>query len=226
VRWFLRIVDKRGANRPDVLVANSKNVAKRIESYYGRKSIIIYPPVEVPTFKDKEKKGSEYYVWVSRLVRQKGADLAIGACNNLKKKLVIIGDGDERESLKKVSGKTIEFKGACDDDKKFRIIKGAKALIYTSVDEDFGIVPVEALKLGVPVVAFNSGGVREAVDDGKTGVLYSDYSIEGLSSALLELDKIKINKQNCLNKGSLFGKKIFENKIRELVVKGYDRKNK
>jgi len=211
---FLRWIDRRGSKKPNVLVANSKNVQSRIRKYYELESVVIYPPVEV--FSQERLKGN-YFVCLSRLVKQKGIDLAVKVCSKNNIPLVVIGDGDEMVNLRKISGSTIKFVGNCEDIEKFKILAEAKALIYTSREEDFGMVPVEALKVGTPVIAYNSGGVGETVVDGKNGVMFDDFSEISLDRAIERFNRLKISVSMCKKSVKKFSTNIFRKKIMNLI---------
>lgn len=216
---FLRMIDKKGASRPDVLVANSKNVQFRIKKYYGRDSVVVYPAVEVKS-KVKNKKlkvKKEYYVCLSRLVKQKGIELAVRTCISHGLRLVVVGDGPEKENLRKIAGDQISFKDNCSDKEKFILMQKAKALIYPSIEEDFGIVPVEALSVGTPVVGYNSGGVKEVIISGKNGVLFDDFSERSLYKAILKLDKLKITKSDCIDSVERFSRERFVIQIKNII---------
>jgi len=143
IKLILRKVDKKGAKGPDVLVANSNNVRERIKKYYGRESVVVYPAVEVGKINNEKNIAKKnYYVCLSRLVKQKGIDLAVKTFTRLKLSLKVIGNGDELIYLKKIAGPNIEFIVNCDDEEKIKILSEARALVYTSKEEDFGIVPV------------------------------------------------------------------------------------
>ncbi len=217
MRKFLIYVDKKGAKRADILIANSKNVAKRIKKYYGREAVVIYPPVEVERVDSKSDR-KEYYVCLSRLVKQKGIELAVRTCTKYKKKLMVVGKGGELPRLKRIAGATVEFMEECNDKEKAMVLSGAKALIYTSKDEDFGIVPVEALKLGTPVIAFDSGGVKESVIDGKNGILFEKFNDKSLLSAMKSLDKLKIGKKECIESAEAYSVKNFKKQINKLIL--------
>jgi glycosyltransferase involved in cell wall biosynthesis len=221
VRKWLMGIDQNGAMQPDVMVANSINIRNRIKKYYGRDSIVVYPPI------DEVRVGRgvnpNYYIWISRLVKQKGVELAIEACQNLGVKLIVVGDGDERRRLEKKFHQ-VTFVGKVDDRQKLKLLEGAKALLYTSIDEDFGIVPIEALKKGIPVIAFKSGGTKETVVDGKNGVLFDDYSVLGLVNAIKRFEKMEFNRFECVKSVEKFSKQIFKNKISD-IIKKYAGKN-
>lgn len=213
---YLKSLDYRGAQRPDVIIANSKTVQKRIKRYYGRKSIIIYPPVNIPKLV-KPKKNKEYYLFFSRLVKQKGAELAIKAFNALGKTLVIVGEGPEEARLKRVAEDNISFRGLIPDKHMRRIYSAAKALIYCSIDEDFGMVPVEAMAFGVPVIAYNSGGVSGTVVEGKTGLMFDNYSTDGLQRAVIKFERMEFSLRELKKHARKFSEEQFNKKFLKLV---------
>lgn len=213
---YLRKLDFFGAQRPDILIANSKNVQKRIKKYYGRKSIIIYPPVKIPKLV-KPKKNKEYYLFFSRLVKQKGARLAIKAFNNLGQQLVVVGTGPEERRLKIMARGNIVFKGYVSDRKMQNVYSRAKALIYCSIDEDFGIVPVESMSFGVPVIAYNSGGVAGTVVDGKTGLMFDNYSTDDLQKAVLKFERMEFSLSELKKHALKFSEEQFNKKFLKLV---------
>lgn len=213
---LLQFVDKRGSKRPDILIANSQNVAKRINKYYGREAVVVYPPVEVKGVNKTHKKGS-YFVCLSRLVKQKGIDLAVNTCTKNNFPLIVIGKGDELNNLRDIAGSNVEFVESCDDNNKFKILSGAKALIYPSRDEDFGIVPVEALKMGVPVIAFNSGGVKETVFEGKNGIFFDKYCEDMLAQAIKKFEKMNISEKECKKSVRQYSSYRFMKEIRNLI---------
>ena len=211
---ILRQIDKNGSKNPDILVANSVNVKNRIWKYYGRDSVVIYPPVDVVY---KKTKKSNYFVCLSRLVKQKGIELAVKTCSRHNIKLVVIGNGPELNNLKRMANQKVTFKVNCDDNEKHKILSRAKALIYTSKNEDFGMVPVEALGLGVPVIGYNSGGTKESVINGKNGILFNDFSEKSLLDAINLFNKSDIKVIDCVKFSKKFTKKIFIEKIRKII---------
>jgi glycosyltransferase involved in cell wall biosynthesis len=213
---MLRWIDRNGVARSDILVVDSQNVRRRVKRYYGRKSVVVYPPVEVKIPKNRAKKG-KYYVCLSRLVKQKGIDLAVKTCTENKLPLVVVGNGDELGNLKKMAGSNVKFVENCEDDQKYKILSGAKALIYTSREEDFGIVPVEALKMGIPVIALASGGVMESVMHKKNGVLFDIFDQKSLLGAMRLLDSLDIKRQDCIESVRKYSFNSFKAGINKLL---------
>ncbi len=216
VKEILRAIDKNGSRRPDILVANSKNVQNRIKKYYRRKAEIVYPPVDVRKSR-KAVARKDYYVCLSRLVKQKGIDLAVKVCSSEGYKLMIIGDGDERRRLQDISGRSVVFLGKCSEEQKIKVLSEARALIFTSKDEDFGIVPVEALKMGVPVIAYRSGGVVETVFDMKNGFLFSREDENSLKKAIGKERNFYISGETCIKSVQQFSKNNFKKQIKHLL---------
>lgn len=213
---WLRRKDFVAAQRPDVLIANSQTVARRIKKYYQRDSVVIYPPVflsrEVP--RDRKK---EYYLCVSRLVKQKGVELAVRTCSQHNLQLVVVGAGPQERYLRSIAGPTIVFKGYVDDRTLDRMYVHAKALLYCSIQEDFGMVPVEAMAHGVPVVAYKSGGTIETVLHKKTGILFDQYTIDGLKDAIDTIGRLTIDPRDCIRQAARFSNKRFVTKIKEII---------
>jgi len=187
----LRTWDYIGSQRPDVLIANSHETQKRIEKYYRRDSLVIYPPVDEPAVSLEEKLASTkgYYITVSRLTPPKHIEILIQAANKLALPFYIVGRGADEERLKALSGPTITFMGQVSDTERNKLLLGAKAFLFASKDDEFGMAPVEAMMYGVPVIAYNSGGVPESVIDGKTGLLVSELSSEAFVSAITQFEK-------------------------------------
>ncbi|MBI3577086.1 glycosyltransferase [Candidatus Gottesmanbacteria bacterium] len=215
---WARALDYRAAQRSHILVANSKTVQKRIQTYYKRESLVIYPPVRFPKTMRKTPMG-KYFLCVSRLVKQKGIELAIRACNKLCLPLVVVGTGKEEGRLRSLAGPTILFRGFISDDELDQVYQRAKALIFCARDEDFGMVPVEAMAHGVPVIAYNSGGVRETVVDGKTGVLFHNYSTESLTRAIKQFENLNFSQKFLHYHAKHFSEERFTREFKGLIDK-------
>lgn len=190
VNHFLRIWDFKSTSRPDYLIANSIETQKRIEKFYRRPSTVIYPPVDIPS-KIQVKKSEDYFITVSRLARAKHIDVLIKAANKMKFNLKIIGTGRDEEYLKSIAGPTVEFLGNVKDEDFKQHMENAKAFLFASRDEEFGIAVVEAMGYGLPVIAYNSGGVPEYLKDGVNGFLYDNLDEKSLNQKITSLNKLK-----------------------------------
>jgi len=220
---FLRIWDYKSAQKPDYFIANSKEVASRIEKFYRRDSTVIYPPVDVPNDLGLVKK-ENFYLTGGRLSRHKGQDLAVKACTKLGLKLKVFGGGFAaygEKQLKEMAGPTVEFLGEITDKEKWDLMSRAKGFIFPSEKEDFGIVPVEAMAAGTPVIALGQGGVLETVVDGKTGVLFGKRSLPSLISAIKRFEKMKFSQQECKDQAKMFSKLRIEKEIKQFIKDKY-----
>lgn len=187
VNHFLRIWDFNSSQRADYFIANSEETKRRIQKFYRRDATVIYPPVSIPTnskFQILNSKKNNYYVTVSRLARAKHVDVLIQAANTYKFNLKIVGTGRDEEYLKSIAGKTVEFLGNISDKELAKVYQHAKAFLFASVDEEFGIVLVEAMRYGLPVIAYKNGGVPETVKDGVNGYLFEKLSPESINQKL------------------------------------------
>lgn len=218
---FLRILDFKSAQIPKYLIANSKEVAGRIEKFYRRNSLVIYPPIEIPDMKNPVKK-EDYYLIGGRVSRHKGHDIAIKAFTKLGLPLKVFGGTFASYGLdqfKKSAGKNIEFLGEVAEEEKWDLMKRAKAFIFPSEQEDFGIIPVEAMAAGTPVIALNQGGVKETVVEGKTGTFFEERTSEALMGAVRRFEKMKINPKDCITQAKKFSKERFKKEMLEFVNK-------
>lgn len=186
---YLRVWDRQAAERVDTFIAISKCVRDRIAKYYGRESSVVYPPVNVSLFHvAPETELGDYFLMVGRLVAYKRFDLAIQVANELGIPLKIIGTGVEESRLKKCAGPTVSFLGQVDDGTLAHLYARARAVIFPQ-EEDFGIVPLESMASGRPVVAYAGGGVLETVLDGTTGVFFREQTADSLRDALERFDR-------------------------------------
>src|SRR5574344_1462165 len=214
---FMRIWDKHNSKRVDYFIANSSEVKDRVYRAYGRDSVVINPPVSVNEFYISEKTKNYYFI-VSRLVKYKHFDLAIKACKDLGRKLIIIGDGPDRDRLEKIAGgdKNIRFLGFQDDNVVHKYMSECKALIFPTY-EDFGIVPVEAEASGRPVICYGKGGVLDTVVDGKTGVYFNKQTPKSLEEAIIRFEKMKFNSQDIRKHAMRFSEANFRKKINDYI---------
>lgn len=225
IRWLLsgvlgrwRTADFHDAQGPDILITSSRTTQGRIQKHYQRASTVIFPPVDVKGQKTSATAKRRYFLFHSRLVKQKGAELVIKTFNKLKLPLVVVGDGSERKRLERLAGPTITFLGFVPDKQLTSVYSSAKALVFAAQDEDFGLVPVEAMARGVPVIAFRSGGVTETVVPGKTGLLFDEYSLESLEKALEQFEKIKWSKAALRQHVARFSAKRFDQQFMKIVT--------
>ncbi|MBX2863558.1 MAG: glycosyltransferase family 4 protein [Leptolyngbyaceae cyanobacterium MAG.088] len=179
---YLRLWDTTSANRVDRFVANSRFIAKRIWRAYRRPANVIYPPVDVSRFAWQHPR-ENFYLTVSRFVPYKRVDLTVQAFNQLELPLVVIGDGSDWKRITAMAGDQIQLLGHQPDDVVTDYMQRCKGFIFPA-EEDFGITPVEAQAAGAPVIAFGRGGVTETVIDGKTGVLFSEQTVDSLVQAV------------------------------------------
>jgi glycosyltransferase involved in cell wall biosynthesis len=181
---WLRRWDLVSMTRVDHLVTNAKNTALQIQQIYGREATIVPPPVRTSFFvPPADSTPGDYYLAVSRLDPYKRLDLAIAACESLRVRLVIVGDGIERRRLESLAGARVQFAGLADDVTLRKLYQECRALIFPG-EEDFGIVPVEAQACGKPVIAFGTGGALETVVDGLTGVFFHEPTASALVAAI------------------------------------------
>lgn len=229
VNHRLRIYDYIASQRVDYFIANSEETKRRIKKFYRRDADVIYPPVEISKqqIANSQQQKNKYYLIVSRLARAKHIDLAIKACQELEEKLVIVGKGREESYLKQIANSqqsTVEFWGEVPDEKLPEVYSNAKALIFPAEDEEFGIVPVEAMGYGVTVIALRSGGVPETVVEGKTGIFFDTLSVDSLVDALKSFEKLSFNPEECRKQAEKFSKEEFANSMVEFVKKRMENK--
>lgn len=195
VNHFLRIWDFNSSQRADYFIANSQETKKRIQKFYRRDAIVIYPPVIIPSASsvrsyNVRSNTSMYYLTVSRLARAKHVDVLIQAANKYKFNLKIVGAGKDERYLKSLAGKTVEFLGNVSDKELTKVYANAQAFLFASVDEEFGIVLVEAMGHGLPVIAFKSGGVSETVRNEFNGYLYDKLDEDALIQKIHRLESL------------------------------------
>lgn len=230
---FLRQTDFRSYQRPDFIIANSHEVQRRIEKFYRREATVIYPPVEIADHLDSKqsavssKQKKRYFITGGRLARAKHIDLIIKACNELHAPLKIFGRGfaDYDQELRAIAGPTVEFIGEITDEQLQELYMRAKALLFASEFEDFGIMPVEAQACATPVIAYKSGGVLETVIDGKTGLFFDRLDTESLTTAMKQFDTLKIRSEDCQKNAQRFEKKRFKTELKTFVEDSLKRKN-
>jgi glycosyltransferase involved in cell wall biosynthesis len=221
--YFYRILDQQAVKSIDKIVVNSKNVQERVKKYYGRNSVVVYPPV--PTNDFHYRKNGDFWLSVNRLYPHKRIDLQIDTFRNLPgERLKIIGgvsEGDPTEDVKALLSKlpkNIEVVGAVSENELRDYYANCKAFITTAIAEDFGLTVVEAMAAGKPVVAVNEGGYRETVMDGKTGRLVKSDSRE-LIEAVKEISKAPSRyRKSCEKQAKKFDTKVFIERMKKKIT--------
>ncbi len=224
---YIRVWDKAAADRPDFFIANSKTTAARIRKYYGRESVVVYPPVE--TVVDIEcllsgrhsmSTGEDYFLIVSRLSPYKKIEVAIEAMNKLGLPLIIIGEGSPKyvKYLKSVAGPKTKFLGWRSDDETKRHFAACRAFLFPGED-DFGIAPVEAMSFGKPVIALRKGGATETVIEGETGEFFNEATIEILADAIRRFQEKEKNydPQKIRERAAAFSKDKFVENMKRVI---------
>lgn len=213
---YLRGWDVHSAHRVDHFIANSKYVAKRIAKFYSREAEVIYPPVDLKMFQEESSK-DRYYLTASRLVPYKRVDLIVEAFSKMPdKRLVVIGDGPEWKKVKGKAAKNIELLGFQPDDVLKQHMQKAKGFVFAAV-EDFGIIPVEAMACGTPVIAFGKGGILETVVEGETGIFYREQSVSGLIEAINTFEKMEFDSRKCRKRAEIFSPESFDRQFHQFV---------
>lgn len=248
INHYLRIFDFKFAQNVDQFIANSQTTSARIQKFYRREAIVINPPIEIPEIKIAKNKISEgqrtqnevepeggkhrqilsepYYLAGGRLARAKRYDVAIEACNKLGVKLKIFGRDFAGfvDELKTIAGPNIEFLGEINQSQKHELFSNAQAFIFCSDNEDFGMVPVEAMAYGCPVVGYRSGGTTETVLDGKTGILFDELTPDSCAQSIKKIIALtstikerQMFAKNCMARAKCFSKESFIGKIQAAV---------
>lgn len=212
----LRQWDTISSQRVQHLIANSSFVKERIACYYQREATVIHPPIALPEPTAKPEPKEDYYLMAGAFVPYKRLDIAIAACKKLGRKLIVAGFGPLEAMVKSRLTAPSEVIVSPDDRTWQSLMQGAKALLFPGV-EDFGMVPVEAMALGTPVIAFNRGGALDYVDDGKTGVLFSEQTADSLAAAILRFEAQTIDHQALVAKAASFSEEQFTAKFTAFV---------
>lgn len=229
----LRKADFKAAQRPDYYITISDYAREAIHKYYKREAVVVAPPVEINDFKIKSGKSQikdgqgnigcgklveNYYVVTSRQVNWKRLDLAVEACKNLGRELIVIGEGPEHKNLVKLAdgAKYIKFLPLMKKNELKRYLAGAKGYLFPSL-EPFGIAPVEALAAGCPVIAFGEGGACDYVINGENGVLFQKQTVKAVEGVILKFEKMKFDREKISKTADKFSVKRFDEEIRSFV---------
>jgi len=213
----IRLWDRSSADRVDHFLTNSQFVSKRIKKYYDKESLVVHPPVNVDRFFLSEKK-EDYFLIVGRLIAYKRHDIAIQAFNRLKLPLKIIGRGPELERLQKMAGPTIEFLGRVPEEKLPEYYAKCRGFVFPQ-EEDFGIVAIEAMSAGRPIIAYRAGDIVEHLEEGKMGVFFDEQTPEAIVSAVQRFRDADYDPQYIRNQSLPFDKERFKATIKDYIEK-------
>lgn len=218
---YLRGWDVSSSHRVDHFLACSQYIARRIRKTYGREASVIYPPVDTDFYQPGNIR-EEFYLTASRLVPYKKIDLIAEAFSFLpNKKLVIIGDGPELKKIKKKAKKNVEILGSQTNEQLRFYLQRAKAFIFAA-QEDFGILPVEAMACSTPVIALNKGGVRESVKENQTGLFFSEQTVAEIASAIQRFEEREWNPNIIRDHALKFRKERFKAEFADFVEQKYN----
>jgi glycosyltransferase involved in cell wall biosynthesis len=183
----VRKFDYEAAQKVSEFIAISTVAAERIKKFYHKEASIIFPPVSVKNF-DASKPKEDFYFIATRLVPYKRVQLAVEACNLLKRRLIVVGEGSEMNYLRQIAGPTVELRGRVAFDELRRLYSSCRAFLYPQF-EDFGITALEAQASGRPVIAYRKGGVLDTVVEGKTGIFFDEQNSKSLVHAIEEFER-------------------------------------
>jgi len=220
---YLRLWDYQAFHRPDVIVANSRYSARRIQKLYRRHAEVIYPPVDVGAWRIEEGPGN-WYLAVSRLVPYKRMDIVVHAFSAMGLPLKVVGDGPLRERLQTEAGPNVEFMGWLQGKELHDCFSGAIALV-TAADEDFGIAAVEAQASGRPVIGYGGCGLAETVKHGETGILFERPTVDSLLTSLkaYEAEEFRFDRERIRANAEQFDRSRFQRELAALLDESWNR---
>lgn len=216
VRRPLRYLDKQVMQHVSKLATTCSNMARQIEHCYQREAQIIYAPIRLAEYNVGREAG-DYYLVVSRLMSYKYVDLAILACQALRRKLIVVGDGPERAALEALATEQIHLVGRVSEAELKKLYTNCRAVIFPS-DEDYGLVPLEAQASGRPVIAFRSGGVLETVVERQTGVFFDEQSVDAITEAIADFETMSFDSVAIRQTMHRFDVENFKREFRAFVL--------
>lgn len=220
---YLRTWDEASANRADLYIANSRNVAMRIARYYGRHATVVHPPVDTRWYTPEAPvRDGDHYLLVSAMVPYKRDDLALEVLVERGLPFLVVGDGPERKNLERIgrNGRG-RFVGRSTDEELLQYYRRCKALLYPG-EEDFGITPVEANACGRPVIAYGKGGALETQVDGATGLFFEHQTCQSLSDVLERFEGISFDSPQIRSHAERFSKERFLQQLSGVLTRARD----
>ena len=215
----IRMWDRLSADRVDLFIANSYNVARRIKKHYRRKSTVIYPPVRTDMFQ-KSDKSEDFYLVVSRLVPYKRVDLVVEAFSKMGLALIVIGDGRGYDDIAAKAAPNVRMLGRLSDEKVLEYMSRCKAFLFPG-EEDFGITPIEAESCGKPVIAFGRGGVLETVVENETGVFFYEQTVEAVIDAVRKFETMTFDADKIHEHAEKFSEERFRKELKDYIYRRY-----
>jgi glycosyltransferase involved in cell wall biosynthesis len=212
---YVRRMDYAAAQRVSTYVANSRAVQQRIGAFYGRRSVIVHPFVDTARLRPSDDV-DDYFLVVSQLLPYKRVDLAIEACNHMRRRLFVVGDGPERPHLERIAGPSVRFLGRVSEPDLIALYARCAALLQCG-EEDFGMAALEAQASGRPVLAFGAGGAVETVLHGRTGLRIPEQTVECVLDALARFDSMRFETAELLAHAERFNEDRFRSAMLQVV---------
>lgn len=206
--------DRLAARRPDLYIANSELVRRRIWARYGRDASVVYPPVDVDRFRPTAR--GDRLLAVSRLLPYKRVNLAVDAASRARIGLDVVGEGPALPDLRRRAGPTVEFHGRLSDEDVTKLFENCRAFCMTG-SEDFGITCVEANAAGKPVVAFAGGGALEIIEEGVTGAFFNEQSADSMLDGIRRCDALESPPELIAQRARRFSREVFQGRLEEVL---------
>jgi glycosyltransferase involved in cell wall biosynthesis len=200
------------------MITISNYIKDQVQAYYGRESVVIFPPVDTERFTGKAEEPRRGFVTAGRQTPYKRIDLAVAACTELGLPLVVLGSGPDHKRLKRMAGKSVTFLSGKSDEEVAHYFQTSLAFIFPGLD-DFGIAPVEALAAGTPVIAYKAGGALDYVEPGNNGEFFNEQTAESLAKVLTGFNSEKYSHSVVAKSAARFSVENFHNKIQKQINK-------